>query len=196
MPFYRFDSEEEELDDELDVELEEDSTPERAPWSPPDMTGADPTVQEPYWARYPKEDYSYERAGARFDPARLSGICRTVYDRLRAEGASSIRCSYDGGGDEGFTHFEHAVIGGEAVGVRELVERWSAGPLGDRNDLVVYGGAVEQPRDVNVRDVLDGFGHELASRLLGEGYGTGEYTMYGAFIADLESGEIKDLEEV
>jgi hypothetical protein len=39
---------------------------------------------------------------------------------------------------------------------------------------------------------LDDLGGELAIKLLGSGYGTGEYEMYGAFTADILTGELID----
>jgi hypothetical protein len=43
-----------------------------------------------------------------------------------------------------------------------------------------------------VADALNDLAHEIASVLLGEGFGTGEYQLYGAFTADLKSGAITD----
>jgi hypothetical protein len=42
---------------------------------------------------------------------------------------------------------------------------------------------------------LEQFADELASELLGRGYGTGEYTLRGRFRADLRSGRIVDVED-
>jgi hypothetical protein len=39
---------------------------------------------------------------------------------------------------------------------------------------------------------LDELATELANRLLGEGFGTGECELYGAFTADLQTGELVD----
>ena len=47
------------------------------------------------------------------------------------------------------------------------------------------------PRRV-ISDALDELAHEIASQLLGTGYGTGEYTLYGAVTVDFETGEMND----
>jgi hypothetical protein len=58
------------------------------------------------------------------------------------------------------------------------------------NSRFVQAGKLAD-RDV-VRYAVEGLADELASRLPGRGYGTGEYTMYGAFIANLQTLEITD----
>ncbi len=43
------------------------------------------------------------------------------------------------------------------------------------------------------RDALDYFIHELASQLLGRGFGTGEYSLEGAFVFDIEANTLTDI---
>ena len=60
----------------------------------------------------------------------------------------------------------------------------------------MWGNAAELYAKASGGDVfhfaIEELGHELASRLLGDGYGTGEYQLYGMFDADLVTGEIVD----
>ena len=47
--------------------------------------------------------------------------------------------------------------------------------------------------ETRLRWEADEFADALARRFLGEGYGTGEYEMFGAFEADLATGTLTDL---
>jgi hypothetical protein len=51
------------------------------------------------------------------------------------------------------------------------------------------------PPAQHITSALEEFADELASELLGRGFGTGEYTLRGRFRADLRSGRIVDLED-
>jgi hypothetical protein len=48
------------------------------------------------------------------------------------------------------------------------------------------------PPEKLVALALDDLGDEMASSLLGRGYGTGEYSMYGVLTADLTTGTLTD----
>lgn len=43
-----------------------------------------------------------------------------------------------------------------------------------------------------ISDAFDELAHEVASQLLGSGYGTGELELYGAASVVFETGEIND----
>jgi hypothetical protein len=136
-------------------------------------------------------------------PANLGAIARAMFDRLVQLGATEFRVRYDGGYDEGFSHPDAVQL---PAGLRDakdvaadlakdasLVDaiRAAASGLGSMygNATDVYGRA-DDPQVI--RYALDELAHELASRLLGDGYGTGEYRLYGAFRAELQTGKLID----
>jgi hypothetical protein len=142
-------------------------------------------------------EYSYESASARYSPETLEPPARAVHDALRTMGITIVRCHYDGGGDEGFADFREAIRDGEVIGLESLCEQLKEGPVGDvpeKSWIYPDSYLAGLSRIDRVRQTLDHFAFGLASQLLGEGYGTGEYTMYGDFRADLRTGEIADEE--
>lgn len=153
----------------------------------------------------PSGNFEYETAEATFKPDQLGVIARLTLDALLEKGALRFRVRYDGGYDEGFSHpdavaFADRLVDAQAFADDELrtesfVAKVRAAVRSDpRNSM--YGNAADlydKAEDKKVaRDALDELAHELASRLLGNGYGTGEYQLYGAFNADLKSGQITD----
>jgi hypothetical protein len=105
---------------------------------------------------------------------------------LLALGALRAYVRYDGGNDEGFAWFDRCAMADgstrdadqvakdlEAAGVKPAIQTWGNGTP-TRNAL---------------DDIL---ANPWAGKLLGEGYGTGEYVMYGACWVDLKSGLISD----
>jgi hypothetical protein len=105
--------------------------------------------------------------------AEMEAVSARFAADLAALGAVRAYIRYDGGDDEGFAYFDHCVFKDGSV----------------RNDSDVFSllrasGAKGFPAD----EVAD----EWTARLLGQGYGTGEYRMYGAFWVDLETGLVTD----
>jgi hypothetical protein len=98
---------------------------------------------------------------------------------MAALGAVRAYIRYDGGHDEGFAYFDHCVFKDGSVRNVERV----AGDL-EAADAVEFADAREMLSDV----VAD----QWAVQLLGSGYGTGEYKMYGGFWVDLDTGLITD----
>jgi hypothetical protein len=153
----------------------------------------------------PSEDFQYESAEASFTRDDLGPGARAVYDALVGAGATQFLVKYDGGYDEGFSHpaaarfgeQEHSI---EAVAkqlanpklVKRLVEA-AGGSSAWGNASEMYAKASEHEA---VRYGLEELAHELASRLLGDGFGTGEYQLYGEFTADLKTGKITDHKDV
>ena len=111
---------------------------------------------------------TFDPATLDFEGTNVSGLIAA----LRDAGYAAVRVQYDGGYDEGFAHFDAAV----------------------KPDGTADGAAA-------VRTVVDGQGdldelaYALAVRLLEEGFGTGEYEMFGAFLADLSTGKLTDLKD-
>src|SRR5687768_11263958 len=152
----------------------------------------------------PSGAFEYESAEAAFDAAKLSAVGRAALDALRGAGATALKVRYDGGYDEGFSHAEAVVFGQQArdheqvardLTTPQLVAHIRAAAAQEsqwHNASEFYAGASDPEV---VRHAMDELAHELASKLLGEGYGTGEYELYGAFTADLETGRIEDHED-
>jgi hypothetical protein len=154
----------------------------------------------------PTGEFEYESAEAQFKAAKLSPVGRVLLDSLRAAGATAFKVRYDGGYDEGFSHPEALRFGedGEypiADAIPKLVAPALVAALRTAaGEKSMWGNAQEMYRKASDHEVLkyalDELAQDLASRLLGDGYGTGEYSLYGAFTADLASGQITDHEDV
>jgi hypothetical protein len=140
-------------------------------------------------------EYRYEAAGAWFNPEGLGEQARFVYDALRAAGVTVFHVRYDGGCDEGFAHPDAVVIDGKSQPIATLVKRLADGGFLESaaaSGMQVNSYYAKKGKAEQVVSLIDELAYELASNLLGHGYGTGEYTLYGALKADLQSGEITD----
>ena len=162
-------------------------------------------IHDPHFTPGPNREFiSYEPLNAVFEVEKLDEQAQIVLRELQNHGVTSVRCRYDGGGDEGFAHFETAFVGTTPKSVLETAQMLPA--LGEiapeRNfgdshvifmrcyySLDQFESLTPQQR---IQFALDYLAYALASKLLGEGFGTGEYSMFGAFRADLTSGEIVD----
>lgn len=105
---------------------------------------------------------------------------------LSALGAKQAYIRYDGGNDEGFAWFDHCVM---ADGSKRDVDQVAVSleAAGVAPELKTWGGSSP------TRNALDDLiASTWAVKLLGEGYGTGEYVMYGAFSVDLATGLVTD----
>jgi hypothetical protein len=121
---------------------------------------------------------------------------------LREIGAQRIYCRYDGGHNEGWAWFDGLQLRDDARidldGVAQRLHethvhtklREAGFKLHDHYSFRTGG----QPSDRGALKsvVNDWLCHDWASMLLGEGFGTGEYSMYGAFKVDLETCTITD----
>jgi len=119
----------------------------------------------------------------------------TMVLELRALGARSVYCRYDGGNDEGFAWLDRVEMrDGASIGCDELVARLRAAGIEDklRSTGHISGNAGFAGMDALTATISWMLAHEWATRLLGEGYGTGEYTMFGAFSVDLDTCTITD----
>lgn len=117
---------------------------------------------------------------------------------LQSLGVRRAYCRYDGGSDEGFSWLDHfQTQAGERIDADILVKRL--------HDMEVYdklraAGFKDHLRGVSTEQQmaeLKGFAcswliDDWASILLGRSYGTGEYSMYGAFTVDLDECSITD----
>jgi hypothetical protein len=146
----------------------------------------------------PAEDVTYVWAKA-------PGEVRAVRDALLAKGITGILCKYEGGGDEGFAYFQAGIAENSRFDLAELksllkgLVHHEAGHKHDPNLPPEFvAGLIEHDRTLSDEDRvayhLENLAESTASALLGEGYGTGEYTMYGWFHVELNTGHIRDLE--
>lgn len=150
----------------------------------------------PYFKSPNQRKYEYEIANGQFKPENLNSDSRQVFDVLREFGAKVIHCCYNGGGDEGFAHFDRVELEDRTVSLNELKQQLAAGSLGSKTSEYLRSYYRNQPSpEQRVDFFLELLADELAIHLLGSGYGTGEYSMKGAFKANLETGEIIDQQE-
>lgn len=105
-------------------------------------------------------------------------VCATVAAGMRSQGAVRAYCLYDGGDDEGFARFDHCVF---KDGSTRKISRVAA-------DLA----AADPVLFANAPALLEEVASTWAVQLLGRGYGTGAYTMYGGFWVDLDTGLVTD----
>lgn len=156
--------------------------------------------------RFPDPDPERGAAGLAGAASRLVGrlgrtdeaddersISAILIPALRELGVRTIYWRYDGGHDEGFVWLDHArTVGGSRLDAPDVVDRLAA----DATVRALLDADLIDPQ-VNLRQALGelidfGLGEAWATALLGKGFGTGEYSMYGAFSVDLETREILD----
>lgn len=167
----------------------------------------DPEVLEEFGEAAGGSGAFYEAASAVFNFTKAPPVVQKVRDAFIAKGFTTIDGHYDGGYDEGFSYFDAAVVNGVSFSVDEIGQLL-AQPLSDAFDLMFDAmegppGMVEQMRErnsqatsaVRVENVLYEFIHTLATALLGDGFGTGEYSLRGRFRVDLLTGNIDDIED-
>ena len=112
---------------------------------------------------------------------------------LREVGVRRVYCRYDGGNDEGFAWLDHAELKtGERLSSQALGARLAEANFIER--LVGEELWVRTPRSEfdEMSLVRDAIAIEFACKLLGSGYGTGSYWLYGAFTVDLDACTIVD----
>ena len=149
----------------------------------------------------PNLGYQHQLARSRFSIEILTPASQEVFELLQQLAVKGVRCSYNGGGDEGFAHFEAAILDDRELNLNTLKQQLIEGPLsrlqGQESIPNTYGADYynQLTPEERVRERLDVFAIELASCLLGDGYGTGELSLYGSFYAELETGDINDEQE-
>ena len=149
----------------------------------------------PYFKFRGKRKYEYELASGQFNRENLDPDSRQVFDVLRDLGVKVIYCRYNGGGDEGFAQFSGVKLEDRIIEFDDLKYQLSEGSLGSKTSQYLrsyYRSLGEPSPEQRVEFFLDLLASSLATFLLGQGYGTGEYSMKGSFRANLETGEITD----
>ena len=114
---------------------------------------------------------------------------------LRAAGIARAYCRYDGGNDEGWAWLDHFITTtGERRTAEDLVDSLLQTDL---LDTLVAAKAVFVHPDAQRREhllgaITDGLATDCAVQLLGSGFGTGPYYLYGAFVVDFAARTITD----
>lgn len=115
---------------------------------------------------------------------------------LRQIDVTHVYGRYDGGNDEGFAWLDHAVTRtGEKLSVDDLASRLVDTDLLENfvSMKLLLEGEEKLDRVARLRSIVsDGFAVDCAARLLGSGFGTGEYWLYGAFTVDTDRCTIVD----
>ncbi|MCC2667547.1 MAG: hypothetical protein K0Q72_18 [Armatimonadetes bacterium] len=180
MPFYRWSVE---MFEEIVSELDADELPPGFADNPP------------------SGEFEYTAAAAAFAPEELQAVARLMLTVLRDAGATAFRVRYDGGYDEGFAHPEALLFGEERRPPGEVLPPLATPELiaqireaAGRESMWGNAAAMyaEAPPVKAITYALDELAGELAIKLLGSGFGTGEGELYGALTADLQTGEIVD----
>jgi hypothetical protein len=128
---------------------------------------------------------------------RMQRLFAVVVPALRSLGVQSAYCRYDGGNDEGFAWLDHYELqDGQRLEESVVVQRLYEMKL---HDQLHAAGFVDHPNSITrgdefawLRMFAESLSNEWASLLLGETYGTGEYSMYGAFTVDFNACIITD----
>lgn len=122
-------------------------------------------------------------------------LLATSVPALRELGVRQLYGRYDGGGDEGFSWLDHAVLAdGADLDAAALVQQLAEQKFLDR---LVAHGVKERHKSSSDRHQIASFVDnwlcmEFAMMLLGGSYGAGEYVMYGAFTVDLDACTVTD----
>jgi hypothetical protein len=144
----------------------------------------------------------FGRQAAAAEPDVFSNYMReNVLPALQSLGMKRAYCRYDGGNDEGFTWLDHIETQtGERISLAALMENMSTASM---FAALLADFEAGKPPGIETPDFITGeyllretLRDELASfaavHLLGRGYGTGPFYMYGAFTIDFETLTITD----
>lgn len=148
------------------------------------------TTPEGY-AYVPPEAYRYKDV-----KERMSDSAQLIREVLLALGATEFHVDYDGGSDEGFAHPDAFRVAGElrpvdAV-ITDLVRPEIVRKLREGAPYPHHVYAQQRSDRQIIEYGVEELAEECAARLLGRGYGTGEYEMYGTFVVDLRTLEMSD----
>jgi hypothetical protein len=111
---------------------------------------------------------------------------------LKASGVAKVYCRYDGGNDEGFAWMDHAELGsGEELDMAALAKRLIANGVSVRKRMPWHKDWSDERV---IQEMLDfDLAVNWAAALFGgHSFGTGNYSMYGAFAVDFVAETITD----
>lgn len=86
----------------------------------------------PYFQEPNQRKYKYElTSNQQFNYENMSSDSREVFDVLREVGAKFVYCRYNGGGDEGFAHFDQVELEDGTIGLN-VKPQLAASSLGSK----------------------------------------------------------------
>ena len=110
-------------------------------------------------------------------------------------GGVELTCAYDGGNDEGFAWFRSLKTADRVLDKAQLVSQLEATDLvaSLRGAGLLYE-SIDYPRTdaQHIEEVLESLAEEWGVLMLGSGFGTGAFQMFGAFTVDLIQHTITD----
>ena len=123
-------------------------------------------------------------------------MMRIVVEGLQRIGGTHVHCGYDGGNDEGFAWFLSLTTTDGGISLDDCCSKLLG--LGCLGKLREEGLVHENPRwpksdlEQMKNFVQYWLVEEWATRMLGYGFGTGEFQMFGSFTVDLQKLTITD----
>ncbi len=116
---------------------------------------------------------------------------------LRSLGVKRAYCRYDGGNDEGFAWLDcYEKQGGDRIDLDVLAKQLFEMNVHDQLRAAGFDayppGSSDHQKISELKGFASGLSQDWATLLLGESFGTGEYSIYGAFTVDLEQCVITD----
>src|SRR5215471_4874996 len=143
---------------------------------------------QPAAPRQSQDAYEQERQRAqRLHEQRRQQLFGILIPALRDIGARRAYCRYDGGNDEGFAWLDSVELrSGARIDAPTLLEQLHVTRVRDELfDTGVVKRSGNRSDGEQLTDLVRSWlSYEWASMLLGDSYGTGEYSMYGAFTVD------------
>jgi hypothetical protein len=142
-------------------------------------------------------DFMAQRKQQEQDAARRrQQLFAVMIPPLRQLGGRYVHCVYDGGNDEGFAWFGSLQTAQGTLKLDEVCDRLTGTGLPEKlRQAELLHDNPDHPRSEreSLREILESWlPEEWAVLLLGWGFGTGAFSMYGAFTVDLEACTITD----
>lgn len=128
---------------------------------------------------------------------RMQQLFSVTIPALRSLGVRRVYCRYDGGNDEGFAWLDHfQTEAGDRIDTENVLKRLYESGLHDKLRVVGFkdhmrGNSIDQKMS-DIRTIICGWLPNDWSWILMGNFGTGEYSMYGAFTVDLDECSVTD----
>ena len=126
---------------------------------------------------------------------RRNRFLSVVIPAFREAGVVRVYFRYDGGSDEGFAWVDRFELrDGQRLSFEAMSPKLLAAKLVEKLEAAaVFKHWQDAPAVAKLSGVFDGWLDVIwADMLLGSGFGTGEFSMYGAFTVDLDACTIAD----
>lgn len=139
----------------------------------------------------------YEPAQCALNRQKLRSTAQLMLQELMNLGVTQMVVKYDGGSDEGFAHFDAAKTATGELEQQEIIAKLHNGRLGETPETPFYYHppfeVLKVTRKQWTQEALALLVYEMAAQLLGDGFGTGEYSLEGTFVADLQANILTDI---